>query len=207
MAIHGKYIVIEGNDGTGKSTQVELLRTRLKNDGIQTIEIHEPGGTAVADAIRQVIKNGSLERSAKTNLLLFTASRQEIWQHAEAHLAKGTWVIAARNYFSTLAYQGYGEGLDRELILSVTQQFTSDRYMTPDLAVILTLEDEDERKRRIGQRGDLDNPDTFESKDSSFQQRVSDGYLHIAKDRSLPVISALQTPQQISDEIYALIER
>ena len=205
MPSRGKYVVIEGNDGTGKSTQVELLRARLKNEGIESIEIHEPAGIPIADAIRTVIKNGDLDRSGETNLLLFTASRHEIWRHAEKQLDEGIWVIAARNYFSTLAYQGSGEGLDKDLILRTTETFTDAAYMTPDLAVILSLEDENERAKRIGKRGELENPDTFESKDAAFQRRVNDGYLQIAKERNLPIISALQTPEEISDEIYALL--
>lgn len=205
MTQRGKYIVIEGNDGTGKSTQVELLRAHLNNTGIESIEIHEPDGTPVASAIRDIIKNGSLSRSPETNLLLFTASRNELWHHAKEQLEKGKWVIAARNYFSTLAYQGYGEGINRELITSLTRQFTDEAYMSPDLAVILSLEDEKERERRIGQRGSLQNPDTFESKDTSFQQRVNSGYLAVAKEYGLPVISALQSPEAISAEIVELL--
>ncbi|HSW91860.1 MAG TPA: dTMP kinase [Candidatus Saccharimonadales bacterium] len=201
--MRGKYIVIEGGDGTGKSTQVQLLRDRLTARGISSIEFHEPQGTPIADEIRTIIKNGNLPRDGKTNLLLFTAARHEIWHRAQKALEKGDWVIAARNYFSTLAYQGYGEGLDLDLITSITEQFTDRTYMNPDLAVILTLDDETERKKRIGQRGILENPDTFESRAVSFQQALQQGYLDIARERGLRVISAAQSPE----EICTIIER
>lgn len=202
----GKYVVIEGHDGTGKSTQVSLLRETLKAKGIESVEFHEPGGTPIADEIRAVIKNGSLSRASTTNLLLFTAARHEIWKQAEEQLQAGVWIIAARNYFSTLAYQGYGEGLNIDLITSTTRQFTNQAYMQPDLAVILSLDDETERGKRIAKRGELKHPDTFESKGEEFQQKVKDGYITIAKDHGLPIISALQQPEMITEQIYSLLQ-
>ncbi len=200
----GRYVVIEGHDGTGKSTQVDLLREKLADDGIDSIAFHEPEGTPIANEIRTIIKNGGLERDPETNLLLFTASRREIWNQARAALALGKWVVTARNYYSTMAYQGYGEGLDLDLITDTTRQFTDDQYMHPDIAVILSLEDEAARAKRIDQRGELEHPDTFESRDAAFQQRVKDGYLSIARDYNLPVIAADQPLEVISKQIYSL---
>lgn len=202
----GKYIVIEGQDATGKSTQVQRLRERFDDDGIDSIEFHEPGGTPIADAIRLVIKNGELQRDPETNLLLFTAARQEIWQKARKALALGVWVVAARNYYSTIAYQGYGEGLDADRITALTEQFVGADYTNPDWAGILSLGDMSERHRRIAQRGPLDKPDTFESKDDGFQQRVNYGYLQIAHHYDLPVISAQQSPEAITDQIYVSVK-
>lgn len=204
MEKRGKYVVIEGHDGTGKSTQVDMLREKLAAEGIESIAFHEPEGTPIASAIRTIIKNGTLERDPETNLLLFTASRHEIWKPAKAALAQGAWVISARNYYSTIAYQGNGEGLDVDLIINTTKQFTDDQYMHPDVAVILSLENEETRAKRIGQRGELTHPDTFESRDAAFQQRVTDGYLDIARRYNLPVIAADQTPDTISAQIYSL---
>ena len=201
----GKYIVIEGSDGTGKSTQVQLLREKLKTKGIDSIEFHEPEGAPIADEIRTIIKNGQLPRDGQTNLLLFTAARHEIWKHAEQKLKEGIWVVAARNYFSTLAYQGYGEGLSLELIRETTRTFTSKTYMTPDLAVILSLDDENERERRIKSRGELEKPDTFESKSAGFQAAVKNAYLTIAKEHNLQIISANQTPDEITQQIWSLL--
>ncbi|HET8884317.1 MAG TPA: dTMP kinase [Candidatus Saccharimonadales bacterium] len=205
MVERGKYIVIEGTDGTGKSTQVEMLRDNLTQRGIESIEFHEPGGVPIADDIRQIIKNGDYERDGETNLLLFTAARHEIWKQAKRELQLGKWVVAARNYYSTIAYQGYGEGLNSDVITETTRTFTDDDYMNPDLSVILTLDDEVERSKRIGQRGELANPDTFESKDEAFQHRVQFGYLAIARAHNLPVISASQSKETIHQEITSLV--
>lgn len=203
----GKYVVIEGHDGTGKSTQIELLRNRLSNIAISSVEIQEPGGSPLADAIRIILKNGDLPRDAESNLLLFTTARHELWRNiAEPALKMGKWVVASRNYFSSLAYQGYGEGIDLDLINKTTEKWTGERYMNPDLALILDLDDETERFKRIGNRGELENPDTFESKGDDFQTKVREGYLKIAHEKDVPIISANQTIEQISKDIWAHIE-
>jgi dTMP kinase len=159
----------------------------------------------MADAIRLVIKNGDLAREPETNLLLFTAARREIWHHARQVLALGTWVVSARNYYSTLAYQGYGEGVDPAKIMALTELFLGKEYAHPDWAGILSLDDIDERERRIRARGTLDVPDTFESRDSDFQDRVNCGYVEIAKTYGLEIISAHQPQLAITDAIYASI--
>lgn len=203
----GKYIVIEGHDGTGKSTQVNLIRKKLSEHNIDSIEFHEPAGSPVADAIRNIIKNGNLERDAMTNLLLFSAARHDIWhRRARTELNIGKWVVASRNYFSTLAYQGYGEGLDLDLIESITRQSTDSQYMNPDIALILDLDDETERLKRIGVRGKLDNPDTFESKGDEFQSKVRKAYLDTAMSRNIPVVSSNQTVAEITNQLWSYIE-
>lgn len=207
MGERGKYIVIEGNDGTGKSTQVELLADYLRSElGISSITAHEPAGIPMADAIRDVIKNAGLERDSKTNLLLFTAARHEIWQRAKQQLALGTWVLSARNYLSTLAYQGYGEGLDTDLIITTTRVFTDEDYMSPDNTIVLTVSD-DERKRRISLRGELDVPDTFEQRAHDFQKRVNAAYAKLAKQRKYPTIDASQSIDSIQTEIREIVLR
>lgn len=198
MRTQGKYIVIEGHDGTGKSTQVALLREKLKERGIESVEMHEPAGIPLADRLRDVIKDGTLERDATTNLLLFTAARRELWnQLAKPALNEGKWVLAARNWYSTLAYQGYGEGLNRTLIKRVTREFTDERYVSPDHAVILTLDNPEERQKRISKRGTLETPDTFEAQAADFQRRVEAGYQAISTTLKIPRIDAAQPPDAL----------
>ena len=202
----GKYVVIEGHDGTGKSTQVGLIRKKLLENGIESIEFHEPAGSPIADRIRNVIKNGSLKRDAMTNLLLFSAARHDIWQKlAINQLKHGKWVIASRNYYSTLAYQGYGEGLNLDTIEDITLQSTDNHYMNPDIAIILDMNNEIERVKRINVRGKLENPDTFESRNDIFQTKVRNAYLDIAKSRNIPIVSANQTIDEITNEIWSHI--
>jgi dTMP kinase len=208
MDKQGRYIVIEGHDGTGKSTQVELIRDWLKTEHeIDSIEFHEPAGSPIADEIRTILKNGSLERDGTTNMLLFTAARHDIWEtRAKTALKVGKWVVAARSYLSTLAYQGYGEGLDLNLIKQISEISLDQNYLNPDYEFILDLDNENERFDRINQRGELENKDTFESKSDDFQERVRQGYLQIAADRNIPVISANQTPEEISQQIRTMID-
>lgn len=203
----GRYIVIEGHDGTGKSTQVQLLREYLSAQGIESVEFHEPEGTPISKELRAIIVNGDLSRRAETNLLMFTAARHEIWQSvALPALRAGKWVIASRNYYSTIAYQGYGEGIDIALIESITCSFTDETYMNPDLAIVLSVESDEERNKRITLRGELTAPDPFESRQSDFQEKVRDAYLAIAKKKQATVIAAEGSPKSVHEQIVHCVD-
>lgn len=212
MSECGKYVVIEGHDGTGKTTQIEKIIDRLAVHGFESIKLSEPADEddediLIAAAIRKIIKNGDLERDPMTNLMLFSATRHELWhKKALPALKAGKWVVAARNYYSTEAYQGYGEGVGLDTISSTTRLATDDQYMSPDIAVILNMDDEEERMRRIAGRGELENPDTFESKDSDFQSRVKDAYVQIATKHDIPVVSAVGSIEEVTDRIWTHIK-
>lgn len=214
----GNYIVIEEIDGTGKSTQVELLAKHYRAHGHSVTVVEEPSGddlaqtTPIAHYLRTVIKNGNLRRDPEINLALLSAARHELWEHIiQPALERGETVLASRNYFSTLAYQGYGEGLSQEHIRHITGLFTSQRYLTPNHLIILTLDDEQERMHRIKQRGTLATLDTFESQGSDFQQRVHDGYRILARNHHIPTIQCirddgvLKSPYQIQQEVLSII--
>ena len=201
----GCYIVGEGNDGTGKSTQIKLLADYVTHELQREVYVmEEPDGCPISSEIRKVIKNGSLGRSAVTNLLLFTASRYETWtREALPVLERGGVVLSARNELSSEVYQGIAEGLGADYVRSVTAQFMDERYMNPDLTVIFSLDDTT-RKQRIAARGELTNPDTFESRGDEFQQKLNDGYTQIAAERNLPVIDASQSIDAIQAQLRAL---
>ena len=202
----GKYIVIEGGDGIGKTTQADILQQYLESQGINVIHLKEPGGTPVAEAIRSVIVDGTLDRTPMTNILLFTANRHELWHtRIKPELEKGTWVITTRNYWSTLVYQGYGEGMSASVISAITATFTEQAYMNPDYGIILSLDDVAVSKSRISERGALDKPDTFESRGDDFQQRIHDGYLAVAETYHLPVISASQSIKDVARNIQNIV--
>lgn len=217
MITRGRYIVIEGNDGTGKSTQVRLLQTYFHEQGRSVVIVEEPGGgdsaftTPVASYLRTIIKNRQLQRDPEINLALFSAARRELWQHSIAPaLERGAVVLAARNYLSTLAYQGYGEGLDLDHIRETTALFTDARYMAPDHVVVLAMNDDIERKRRLAERSSLIHLDAFESRADDFQRRVDNGYAALARDMALPVVECVvsdhhKTPVEIRAEILQII--
>ena len=212
MASLGKYIVIEGNDGTGKSTQVAKLANYFRERGRTVCVVEEPGSddpeksTPIADELRKVIKNGDLTRSAAVNVALFSAARRELWREKiRPALEHGEIVLSARNYISTLVYQGRGEGYDESEILRLTKLFTDERYFHPDIMIILSLS-HDKREERIAMRGELKNPDTFESRGQDFQEKVDDGYLEIAKDYDIPVVLADGNVEEVHDMLIDEIE-
>lgn len=208
MSERGKSIVIEGNDGTGKSTQVELLAKRLFDDyGIESLTIHEPDGPLKAcKDLRAKIKDATIPRTPEQNLAWFTESRHLSNEYARKHYIKrGKWVIRARNHHSTVAYQGVGEGLSKQHIYDVTRANTDELYMHPDLEVILYVDDET-RSARISNRGTIDTPDTFESRGATFQQAVNNAYLDIAREEHLPLIEASASIEDIHDTIMRQLQ-
>lgn len=215
----GRYIIIEGADGTGKSTQADMMQSYLREShGINSIQVHEPDGfegseeldiPAVTGAteLRKIIKNGTIDRDPWTNVMLFTAARRLNWQQAiKPALDKGVWVIGARNYLSTLAYQGYGEGVDIDRIIEYTRDNVSKEYLNPDLSIILTLGNEAVRSSRILSRGELEQPDTFESRSADFQEAMQAGYLTYARDNDLPIINASDTVESVQTQLNAILK-
>lgn len=204
----GFYIVGEGNDGTGKSTQIELLAKYIEKEfGLEVLVINEPGGTPIAEEIRHIIKNGSLERSAVTNLLLFTVCRYEVWfKEALPVLSRGGVVLSARNYLSSVVYQGLAEGLGSDYVRQVTAAFMDRRYMEPDLTVILSLED-DTRRTRLNQRGAAKNPDTFEIRDDDFQEKIHQGYAGLVESDGFAEVDASRTVEQVQRSLRKVIVR
>lgn len=196
------YIVIEGQDGTGKSTQARLLADYYKGQGKEIVVMDEPDGDLpqaheIHDLILVRGKDYNLE--PMTNILLFTASRVELWRKiAEPCLKRGGVVISARNWWSTLAYQGYGEGVSRSRIIRITHETMPERYYKPDFGVILTVSDKI-RLERQGNRGKA--KETFEAKADDFQQKVNAAYPKIAHEFGIPVIDASGTIEEVFDLI------
>ncbi|KTD55763.1 thymidylate kinase [Legionella santicrucis] len=174
----GKLIVIEGLEGAGKSTAVNTVIDLLAERQIKTITTREPGGTAIGEILRNLIKNPEYhdvldDRSEL--LLLYTARIQLLRQVIEPALQNGIWVIADRFELSTMAYQGGGRGLDQEMISHLSS--FSLQGLKPDLTVYLDISPE-EGMQRVKSRGELDR---IEQQSIEFFHRVHDSYLQHIK--------------------------
>ena len=194
------YIVIEGQDGTGKSTQARLLEEYFKKQGKEVVIMDEPDGDLPqAHDLHDMILTRGYNLEPLTNVLLFTAARVELWKKiAEPVLKRGGIVISARNYWSTIVYQGYGEGVSRSKIIRLTKDSLPEKYFKPDFGFILTMPDEVRLDRQKG-RGKA--TETFEAKPDDFQQKVNNAYPKIAKDFGLELIDASGTIKEVLDEI------
>ena len=216
MSELGKYIVIEGSDGTGKTTQRDLLRDHLQDLGHNVIVTSEPADPEDANEpleialhLRKLAKNANIKKRPETNLHLFAAARVEKW-HNEIQPARsiGSIALSSRNYWSTEAYQGYGEGLDLSYIRAMTNlDLGETAYMQPDAAVILAIPDERERVARVVNRGPNELPDAFETRGDDFQRRIADGYLAVADHYGIPVLDASGTKAEVSSRLIAEIAR
>jgi dTMP kinase len=196
------YIVIEGQDSTGKSTQAELLAEYLRSKGKEVEIVEEPGGNLpVAQEIRLILKNKSNNLDPYTNVMLFMAARRELWtKRIEPVLKRGGVVISTRNWWSTLAYQGYGQGIDLKLICWTTKKFMPHKYYLPRKSIIFVLPEE-ERLRRMKGRDYDSSKDAFESQPDEFQQRVSDGYLKIAEMFNIETYDASPSIDKIQADL------
>jgi len=200
------YIVIEGQDGTGKSTQARLLKEYYEKQGKEVVVMDEPDGDLpqahdIHDLI--VIRGKDYDMEPMTNVLLFTAARYELWRKiAEPVLKRGGVVISARNWWSTLAYQGYGEGVSRNKITKLTHESLPEKYVNPDKGFVLTVSDE-VRLARQDNRGK--SKETFESKPNEFQQKVNNAYPKIAKEFGLIMIDASGTIEEVFDLIKSML--
>jgi dTMP kinase len=173
----GRLITFEGGEGAGKSTQLRLLDAALRRLGIDTTATREPGGTPGAEEIRALLVGGDPGRwDAMTEALLhFAARRDHLVAVIRPALERGRYVLSDRFADSTMAYQGYGLGLERAAIEALYRLVLGETR--PDLTLILDLPVE-EGLRRAAARGDGD--DRYERMDRAFHERLGRGYLDIA---------------------------
>jgi len=193
----GLLITLEGIDGCGKSTQADLLRDHLVNEGLTPVMIREPGGTAVGEEIRQVILSNHYSLSLGAELLLYMAARSELTgQVIIPALIAGKIVICDRFTDSTLAYQGYGGGANLKAIRDLNR-FAA-RGITPALTFLFDLKVEDAVARRT------DQADRMESKALSFHRRVRAGYLQMAhaEEYRFKVVDATKKIDDIADLVW-----
>lgn len=196
------YIVIEGQDSTGKSTQARMLAAFLRRRGKEVEIVEEPGGKLpVAKKIRLLLKDKENHLDPYSEVLLFMAARRELWdKRIKPVLDRGGVVISTRNWWSTLAYQGFGGGIDIGLIKWTVRKFMPKEYYLPEKSIIFVLPEE-ERLRRQRKRDYDSAKDSFESRPDEFQQRVNNGYLEIAEMFGVRVYDASPDVKQIQADL------
>ena len=196
------FIVFEGGEGCGKSTQTRALCRRLSRDGFGAVLTREPGGTRLGERVRHHLKRtGEAQISPLAELFLIaTARAQLVSEIIRPELERGRTVICDRFTPSTLAYQGYGRGLDTEAIRDVNDIATDG--ISPDLIVLLDMPVEAGLSRKKSRERDR-----FESESLAFHSRVRRGYLDLAKadPRRWLVVDGLLPKKAIESTIWARV--
>jgi len=199
----GKFITLEGSEGAGKSTALEVIRAWAESAGINIVVTREPGGTPLAEKIRELLLDKSnTTMSHDTELMLMFAGRaQHIHEFIKPHLKQGTWVICDRFTDATFAYQGGGRGIDssriEQLETWVQGDFRPDLTLLLDLPVTMGL-------TRASQRSE---PDRFEREATDFFERVRQVYLTRAMlypDR-YRIIDAAQPIEAVRRQIFQVL--
>ncbi|GAB6159181.1 dTMP kinase [Desulfotomaculum varum] len=189
------FVVFEGVDGSGKTTQLNLLNKYLSEQNIPTLMTREPGGTPVGEKIRELLLDCRFaEMQEHAEALLYAAARaQLVAQVIRPGLAAGKVVLCDRYLDSSLAYQGYGRGMDTALLANINELATGG--LRPDLTVLLDIPPQEGL-----QRSRQDRPaDRLESESLAFYQRVRSGYLALARQNPAAylVLDARQPVQQL----------
>ena len=218
----GLFVSFEGGEGTGKSTQAQLLQERLASQGYQVVAVREPGGTELGDYLRGYLKATDQPLTSEAELFLFVAARSELVRRVlRPALATGKVVVADRYADSTTAYQGYGRRLSLQYVRSAN--LTATGGLWPDLTVLLDgdpqlllarasvqtlLEDsrtEADRERDGARRAPESGMQRFERAPTAFHTRVRAGYLKLAESEPerWHVLDATQAPTRIAELVWA----
>ncbi len=201
----GKFIVIEGMEGAGKSSAISVVEAILQQQGIDYINTREPGGTPLAESLRDMIKSVAHEEqiTIETELLLIYASRSQLLANKiYPALSAGKWVIGDRHDLSSRAYQGGGRGFDESIMKTISD--ITLKGFKPDLTLYLDI-DPHIGLSRAKARGDLDR---IELEQMEFFIRVHDKYRElVAKDDSIITIDAAQEISEVHLNIAASLRR
>ena len=198
----GKFIVLDGPDGCGKTTQSGLLAEWLENSGVKTASFRDPGATAVGEQIRQILLNPeNTAMSERTELLLYMAARAQLWKEKIfPALENGKCVVLDRWLSSTCAYQGYAGGLGIENVIKLATD-TLERVW-PDLTIVLDI-DLDVSVSRLSSM-----PDRMEQKGKTYHTKVRDGFLKLAKGReNFTVVNVSAGIEAVGEKVIEAVNK
>ena len=196
----GRFVVLEGNDGCGKSTQAGRLVRRLEAAGYAVVATFEPGATELGRDLRQLLLDDELALGPRAEALLMAADRaQHVADVIEPALARGAWVVSDRFVGSSLAYQGVARGLGVDAVAAMNRFATGD--LEPDLVVYLTAPLDVLRSRQKAQR------DRIESEGGGFLESVSAAYDALARRFGWCVVDATAEPDVVEGRVWRAVEQ
>ncbi len=207
-----RFITFEGGDGTGKTTQLKALESHLTARGKSCIITREPGATSLGQLIRRVLLEvGDQPLAAPTELFLYLADRaQHIQEVIRPAIERGTIVLCDRHTDSTLAYQGYGRGIDLDLLRRLNAM--ANQGITPDLTLLFDCPVEmglaRTNRRQSESAGGETREDRFEREKKEFHERVRAGFLELARaePKRFSIIDASRPAAEVSQEIIRVVD-
>lgn len=198
MSTEARFVVLEGGDATGKSTQVKRLATRLREAGHEVVTTFEPGATPLGARLRALVLDVDADVDPVAEALLMAADRAEhVSEIVRPALARGAWVVSDRYVPSSLAYQGVGRGLGVAEIEQLNALATAG--LEPDLVVVLDLAP-DAARRRLGTVRDR-----LEAEDDAFARAVHEAYRHLASVRGWLIVDADDTPDAVAAAVWSIV--
>lgn len=205
----GLFLTFEGNEGSGKTTQIQLLAERLCQRGREVVTLREPGGTPIGEEIRHTLKHSAANvgMCPQTELLLMNASRAQLVREViRPALQAGKTVLCDRFFDSTIAYQAFGRQLDSTQVQRIIDFAVGGTR--PDLTLYLRVPIEVSEQRRASRGPQVQGRDRFEEADRDFFKRVEQGYDAIVSNSGtrVRVVDATQSIEQVMEEIWKWVE-
>ena len=194
----GIFVVLEGLDGAGKSSQAEALAVRLRARGLPVVVTREPGGTPLSEKIRELILNADGADAVAETMLFLAARREHSAKVVAPALARGEWVVCDRFTDSTFAYQGGGRGVSEKFIAAMSR--AAEAGACPDVVFLLDAPMSTTPSR-------LFRADSFESEGAAFYRRVRDAYLRRAESAPNRVVIPRAAMREVTRKIFAELER
>jgi len=197
--VAGLYIALEGPEGSGKSTQLRILADRLRHLGLEVVEIREPGGVEIAEAIRSILLDSAHRGlTPEAEMLLFAAARAQLVREVvRPALEQGRIVLSDRSVYASLAYQGVARTLGVDVVRRVNEVATGG--LLPDLVLVLDLPPEEGLSRA--------RPNRFEGEDPEFHRRVREGFLQLGReDPRVRIVPAHGSVQEVASRIWGHVE-
>ncbi len=204
------FISVEGVDGSGKSTQIRMLNEKLLSLGISVVLTREPGGVAVAEEIRNLLLKGDSDKfDAKSEAMLFyTARNEHLRQLILPSLEEGKIVLSDRFADSTMAFQHYGRGFDRNFIDLLHQQTVGDN--NPDLTLIFMISADEAHNRALARMSAVAGAeDRMEKEGVEFQKRIAKGFKEIAQQNPerCVIINAEGSVEEVAERVWSVVSK